>query len=1128
MLVSHVAAYCNTLDGDRLDGVKLCTGGGELNCNAGTVVDLLDAAGDLKEGLSIGVEQGDVTCGVQVICLFGVSAGVDIDYGIVLCRLEVNMYSDAAFGHDVLPTGDIALVIGKGIELTCNNFAVLGIFIAHGELAAVRVSGNGQAVCLDEVGRNCLGNDAYNLANLSSCNNLVAVADGGANGTSLSVPADVFKQGDGLVGLLLDVDSDGDVIVDHVEAVEAIVIDIVLETAGVVLTVITGDENLLDGVLFLECFVQGQGNQIAGVDLDSGNSVNFVAGVIFNVGNFFIDVQGPHALAVEAGGLGTHGDGVLIAGEDDDDGDTFCGHLELEVAVIVRVKDVQSLIGLLVENLDVLSLYTEAGICRCSNDFNSVADIAAACSVAIDLVADGTLTADICCANCDCIGSEECLDFNSASGGNNDLALLVGHVGQILINLGCAANIDFESGEGVCISCQRLESDGAADSSLEGAILFNQRVVEVNLVLAAIGLDIQGNVNAGAAELTGDGNAACGHLEYVLVIAAECNEVTVCITSDGDVHGQAVASLDLIGLDVNICAGVSLGDAVAVLVVGTEDTALDSFDNDAVGVVDEGHSNGNVACGHGEGIVEDIDVLAVAIVGNNDGADFIALDSFPDDGNLGALGCLVYAGAINLNVKAAVDAVFSVEVVSLDRCQLNIDDNVLCRHQEVIVIVDGNFLLNAQQSGVVNADVLDSVAGIGADNLDRAAFGSGRNADTGDGCCSLVAVVAVDGDVIAGVDVSVNADIACGHNEGVGSELQICSAVGILDDQAVNCLLGVGGNNDSNGLAGLSGADSLVVDVELHGAVVGIDICREVIALCIVIGSVVGVGVAVIVVGIGVAVIGIGACSLDGGCYGQVEVVASLNICQVLSVVQSLEQLGVLAVVNAVLLAESVCSLTGSDLVLYDCIAGGADSRSLVGGQKQGSACVHIVPAGNTVECHDLLGVVSKADTHGVADTENGLTTLNGVRYQIVDNLVSRAGASNSHSAIGGSSGGSAIGAVALHSSHDGSGCRVRHRNLDHLADAQASEASLAGDVVKCHDGILAGIVVYTHLLADSQNVVALYQSVLLVEAFNAEFICVSAYGHATEQRHDHEQCQQNADEPFLHNFAPPNNYPSG
>ena len=104
----------------------------------------------------------------------------------------------------------------------------------------------------------------------------------------------------------------------------------------------------------------------------------------------------------------------------------------------------------------------------------------------------------------------------------------------------------------------------------------------------------------------------------------------------------------------------------------------------------------------------------------------------------------------------------------------------------------------------------------------------------------------------------------------------------------------------------------------------------------------------------------------------------------------------------------------------------------------------------------------------------------------------------------------------------------VRHRDLDLSANAQESEAVFAGDIIERHNGLFAGIVVYTHSLADTQDIVALYQSVLLVITGVDHIIRVCTYGHAAEQRHDHEHSQQNTDEPFLHNFAPPKNYPSG
>ena len=339
----------------------------------------------------------------------------------------------------------------------------------------------------------------------------------------------------------------------------------------------------------------------------------------------------------------------------------------------------------------------------------------------------------------------------------------------------------------------------------------------------------------------------------------------------------------------------------------------------------------------------------------------------------------------------------------------------------------------------------------------------------------------------------------------------------MLDDQAAYRLAVSGIDVDRDLIACRRGADRSVVDVESHGTVSGVDIGSDAVLLAAVViaavASVAGIaGVSSVARITGVAAVASIAGSNSGG-NGDVERAAGLYLCKVAGIVQRLEQLGVLTVVNAVACDHIVCGLAGADLMRNDLIAGSADCRSLGRGQKQSLARSDLVPAGDVVELLDLIGIVGEADAQRVADARNSLAALDRVRDQIIsDTVAALCGADGSCRCAGRAGAGAAAG-------HDLLSRSVSRRQLDHSAHGQESEVVFTLQPVELYNSILAGEVVDALFPAEFKYIVAGLEGIL--DHLRISVVCISAYGQPREQGHDHEHCQQNTDDPFLHICSP-------
>ena len=201
----------------------------------------------------------------------------------------------------------------------------------------------------------------------------------------------------------------------------------------------------------------------------------------------------------------------------------------------------------------------------------------------------------------------------------------------------------------------------------------------------------------------------------------------------------------------------------------------------------------------------------------------------------------------------------------------------------------------------------------------------------------------------------------------------------------------------------------------------------------------------------------------------------------------------------------------------HDLIAGSADCRSLGRRQKQSLARSDLVPAGDVVELHDLIGIVRETDAQRVADARNGLAALDRVRDQIIsDSVAALCGADGSCCCAGRTGRAGRTGAAA---GDDGQSRSISRRQLDHSAHGQESEVVFALQPVELYNGILAGEVVDALYPAKLKYIVAGLEGVL--NHLRIFVVCVSAYGQPREQGHDHEHCQQSTDDPFLHICSP-------
>ena len=141
----------------------------------------------------------------------------------------------------------------------------------------------------------------------------------------------------------------------------------------------------------------------------------------------------------------------------------------------------------------------------------------------------------------------------------------------------------------------------------------------------------------------------------------------------------------------------------------------------------------------------------------------------------------------------------------------------------------------------------------------------------------------------------------------------------MLDDQTAYRLTISGIDVDRDRIACCSGADGGVIDIEGHGTVSGVDIGSNAVLLgAAVVAAVVIAAVVIVTAAAGIAgVAGIagaariaGAAGSNGCGYRNVEGAAGLDLCKVAGVVQSLKQLGVLAIVNTVACGHVVSGLS--------------------------------------------------------------------------------------------------------------------------------------------------------------------------------------------------------------------------
>ena len=368
----------------------------------------------------------------------------------------------------------------------------------------------------------------------------------------------------------------------------------------------------------------------------------------------------------------------------------------------------------------------------------------------------------------------------------------------------------------------------------------------------------------------------------------------------------------------------------------------------------------------------------------------------------------------------------------------------------------------------------------------------------------------------------VDAHVAAGHDEGIAGQVQLGSAVGVLDGHAVNGIAGLGGGDCLNLGAGRGGGDTLAVDVEGQRTGSGIQVGGELIGL-LRRGGAAGAARRRAAGARGTAGRGAGSRGSigDGGGHWHVEGAADLDVGQVAGVVQRLQQRGVGVEINAVLAADGISGITGDDLMAQDRHAGGAGGGLGRHGQEDALAHGDVGPVGDAVDGRDLLGIVAEVDAQRSAHARDGVAALHDIRHHVVGDGI----AGGSRSAGGGRrnhgtgrSGGSGAGRDSG-AGHDGDGVLVGGGQRQHLADRQLVPLPL-GNVVELHDRRPAGLEVQTEPLADPQNVVSLDHGILDGIPGRGR-VCVRADGQPGEQGHDHEHRKQDAYEPFFHNCSP-------
>ena len=483
----------------------------------------------------------------------------------------------------------------------------------------------------------------------------------------------------------------------------------------------------------------------------------------------------------------------------------------------------------------------------------------------------------------------------------------------------------------------------------------------------------------------------------------------------------------------------------------------------------------------------------------------------------------------------------NIEVIGRNRLEHDVDDDVGVGHHEALRQVGDGVLLFAGEGLVADIGLRDGVGGIQAADHDSGALrrrGDRNAADSGDGHGR---VVGPDGDVVAVLDVHVDAHVAGGHDEGVARELGVGAAVSMLDDHAVESGAGVHRQLNRDRHARRSAGDDLVVDVELHRADGGVDVAGELVVLdnravglgggagarggvFLLAGRVGGSGVA----GDGLAhVVAVG----DDGGERVVERLSGLDGGEVLAV-HGLEDLLHAAVVDAVGSADVVGGLTGDDLVHHNRVAARADRRNADERKQQRVAVADLLPAGDVVDLHDEVSVAGEVHTEVVADAGNRLTGRHGVRNQVESDrigrdLPGRGGRGRAGRGGRGRNGDRGAGraghANARHglAAGDEDSVSVARRQRQHFADRQLVPLSVV-DIVEDHDGLLAGVVVEAKPLADPQDEVALGHGILdRIRGQDGRCVCIGAEGHAREQGHDHQYGQQDTYEPFLHNCSP-------
>ena len=714
-----------------------------------------------------------------------------------------------------------------------------------------------------------------------------------------------------------------------------------------------------------------------------------------------------------------------------------------------------------------------------------------------------------------------------------DLDLLEGDVRRAAV-----ADADVVADIGACgalhIGAADIGSDlvgGCGAGSADTHIGAQQQILGGDLRIVKVEIHGDGHVFL-ADENRRDGDAAGGHHELV---RAHSDLVAVLVADDGPVFD--FVAVERLSHQRDFHTGIGLGGGIVRRGLGVCRAALGGHDHNVVALLAELDDHVHVKGGHGEGVVEDGDHLGgIIMLGDLDAGNGIALQRLGHDLDLGALGGLVHLAVVDREEEAAhadggeigdIGDAVDIEVEGADGLERDLDGDSRLRHCKAVV-GDGQIFLCAQHGAVVGGDRLDLVGGVGADDHDLGVAGGGGDTQAAHSGDSLAGVVGLQGDGVAGLDVRHNADVGFGHDEGVAGQQQVGLAVGVLHSQLFDCLAVVGGDNHVHLVAGFGGGNGLVVHIEGHGAVDAVHLSGQLVDLGSAgAGRTGAAGRAGAAGRTGAAGAGRRRLGRDDEVDRVEQSLSGFELVEVLGVVQRAQHIRIVAVADADIGADGVCSLTGQHVVYIHCLAGGAHGGLVQSREQIGAAGSDRIQILQAVDFLDDLAVNAQVavgrEPHCGADAEDGLTAAHGVGHQIVRQYIvvlrgGRCGRGGRRGRRGGQRGGSRRRAGRGSAAQERHRVHVGRRQKDFSADCQEAPLFLS-NVVESHDGVLAHIEVETQPLADSQHIVTLHQRV--TDGVVGGIVCIRADGQPREQGHDHQYREQHTYEPFLHSCSP-------